>query len=46
MAGTPVGGVSVVLARLEALQQEYGEERYRPSPELRRRVREGRKLLS
>lgn len=39
-------GVKVVLERLEALQQEYGEERYRPSPELRRRVREGKKLLS
>jgi 3-hydroxybutyryl-CoA dehydrogenase len=35
-------GLAVVLARLEFLQQEYGEDRYRPSPLLRRMAREGR----
>jgi 3-hydroxybutyryl-CoA dehydrogenase len=39
-------GASVVLARLEALQAEYGEDRYRPSPLLRRRVRAGEPLLA
>jgi 3-hydroxybutyryl-CoA dehydrogenase len=39
-------GAPVVLARLEALQAEYGEDRYRPSPLLRRRVRDGRPLLA
>jgi 3-hydroxybutyryl-CoA dehydrogenase len=39
-------GPAVVLQRLEALQAEYGEERYRASPLLRRVVREGRRLLS
>jgi 3-hydroxybutyryl-CoA dehydrogenase len=39
-------GPAVILSRLEALQSEYGEDRYRPSPLLRRRVREGRALLS
>ena len=39
-------GAAAVLARLEALQAEYGEDRYRPSPLLRRRVRERRPLLS
>jgi 3-hydroxybutyryl-CoA dehydrogenase len=34
-------GLGTVLTRLEALQQEYGEDRYRPSPLLRRMVREG-----
>ena len=38
-------GPATVLATLEALQAEYGEERYRPSPLLRARVREGRPLL-
>ena len=37
-------GASTILDRLETLQAEYGEERYRPSPLLRRRVREGRPL--
>ena len=36
----------VILSRLTALQTEYGEERYRASPLLRRRVREGRPLLA
>ena len=39
-------GAAEILRRLEALQSEYGEDRYRPSPLLRRRVREGRALLS
>jgi 3-hydroxybutyryl-CoA dehydrogenase len=39
-------GAAEILRRLEALQQEYGEDRYRPSPLLRRRVRDGRKLRS
>ena len=37
-------GPAEVLRRLEALRDEYGEERYRPSPLLRQRVREGRPL--
>jgi 3-hydroxybutyryl-CoA dehydrogenase len=37
-------GVGNVLERLAALQEEYGEERYRPSPLLRRMVREGRRF--
>jgi 3-hydroxybutyryl-CoA dehydrogenase len=39
-------GPATVLARLEALQAEYGEDRYRPSPLLRRRVRAGEPLLA
>ena len=39
-------GASEILRRLEWLQAEYGEDRYRPSPLLRRCVREGRSLLS
>ncbi len=38
-------GPALVLQRLEALQAEYGEERYRASPLLRRVVREGGRLL-
>ncbi|MEO8621781.1 MAG: 3-hydroxyacyl-CoA dehydrogenase NAD-binding domain-containing protein [bacterium] len=38
-------GPAVVLSHLTALQAEYGEERYRASPLLRRRVLEGRSLL-
>jgi 3-hydroxybutyryl-CoA dehydrogenase len=34
-------GLENVLAKLEALFNEYGEDRYRPSPLLRRMVREG-----
>ncbi|HTL04209.1 MAG TPA: 3-hydroxyacyl-CoA dehydrogenase NAD-binding domain-containing protein [Gemmatimonadales bacterium] len=37
-------GLDVVLARLTHLQEEYGEPRYRPSPLLRRMVREGRQF--
>jgi len=37
-------GLAVVLARMEHLQEEYGETRYRPSPLLRRMVREGRQF--
>ena len=39
-------GLGRVLARLEALQAEYGEDRYRPSALLRRLVRDGRSLLA
>jgi 3-hydroxybutyryl-CoA dehydrogenase len=39
-------GLSRVLERLEALQAEYGEDRYRPSPLLRRMVREGRRFFA
>ena len=38
-------GPAIILHALEALQAEYGEDRYRPSPLLRARVREGRALL-
>lgn len=38
-------GVPQVLARLAALHEEYGEERYRPSPLLRRMAREGRRFF-
>ena len=38
-------GPGTVLATLERLQAEYGEERYRPSPLLRARVRDQRPLL-
>jgi 3-hydroxybutyryl-CoA dehydrogenase len=39
-------GAAAVLARLDALQAEYGDDRYRPSPLLRRRARDGRPLLA
>jgi 3-hydroxybutyryl-CoA dehydrogenase len=38
-------GPAAVLATLESLQQEYGEDRYRPSPLLRRVAKSGGKLL-
>lgn len=38
-------GAGEVLATLEALQDEYGEDRYRPSPLLRRTARSGGRLL-
>ena len=38
-------GPATILHTLEALQAEYGEDRYRPSPLLRSRVRDGRPLL-
>jgi len=34
-------GAATVLGRLELLQQEYGEDRYRASPLLRRLARSG-----
>ena len=39
-------GAGTVLARLEALQAEYGEDRYRPSPLLRTLAREHRSALA
>ena len=39
-------GLDQILDRLIALQAEYGEDRYRPSPLLRRMVREGRRFCS
>ena len=39
-------GAAAVLARLEALQAEYGDDRYRASSLLRRRVRAGEPLLA
>jgi 3-hydroxybutyryl-CoA dehydrogenase len=39
-------GPPAILARLEQLQQDYGEERYRPSPLLQRRARDGARLAS
>jgi 3-hydroxybutyryl-CoA dehydrogenase len=39
-------GAGAVLATLEALQSEYGEDRYRPSPLLRRTAKSGGKLLT
>ena len=39
-------GPPAILGRLAALQAEYGEERYRASPLLRRRVLDGRSLLA
>jgi 3-hydroxybutyryl-CoA dehydrogenase len=38
-------GLSTALAQLEQLQAEYGEDRYRPSPLLRRMVRDGRRFF-
>jgi len=38
-------GAGQVLATVEALQAEYGEDRYRPSPLLRRTARQGGRLL-
>jgi len=45
LAWGDVIGAATILARLEALQAEYGEDRYRPSPYLRRVVRTGGTLL-
>jgi 3-hydroxybutyryl-CoA dehydrogenase len=39
-------GLDTVLARLEALHSEYGEDRYRPSALLRRMVAERRSFLA
>ena len=38
-------GLGHVLATLERLQAEYGEDRYRPSPLLRRMVRDGHRFF-
>ena len=38
-------GLARVLGWLERLQAEYGEDRYRPSPLLRRMARDGRGFL-
>ena len=35
-------GLEIVLEQLENLFEEYGEDRYRPSPLLKRMVKEGR----
>ena len=37
-------GIGVVHDRLSALQEEYGEDRYRPSPLLKRMQRDGRRF--
>ena len=39
-------GLERVLGRLERLHQEYGEDRYRPSPLLRRMARDGRRFFA
>lgn len=39
-------GVSKIHERLEALQDEYGDDRYRPSPLLKRMARDGRRFYS
>jgi 3-hydroxybutyryl-CoA dehydrogenase len=39
-------GAAEILRRLTALQVEYGEERYRASALLRRRIADGRPLLA
>jgi 3-hydroxybutyryl-CoA dehydrogenase len=38
-------GVRAVLQRLTAIHEEYGEDRYRPSPLLRRLAKEARRIL-
>jgi 3-hydroxybutyryl-CoA dehydrogenase len=39
-------GLDVVLAEIDRLRAEYEEDRYRPSPLLKRMVREGRKFFA
>lgn len=39
-------GLGRILDRLTSLQTEYGEDRYRPSPLLRRMVRDGKRFCS
>jgi 3-hydroxybutyryl-CoA dehydrogenase len=39
-------GLARILERLTELQEGYGEDRYRPSPLLRRMVREGKRFCS
>jgi len=38
-------GLDKVLAHLQALQEEYSEDRYRPSPLLKRMVKQGRRFF-
>jgi 3-hydroxybutyryl-CoA dehydrogenase len=38
-------GLSYVLHKLEELFNEYGEDRYRPNPLLRRMVKEGKSFF-
>ena len=38
-------GVRAVLQRITTLQDEYGDDRYRPSPSLRRMAKEARRIL-
>ena len=38
-------GIQNVLQQLEVLFEEYGEDRYRPSPMLKRMVREGKNFF-
>lgn len=39
-------GLAAVLTQLTALQTEYGEDRYRPSPMIKRMVREGKRFYT
>lgn len=39
-------GLDNVLKKLQSLFEEYGEDRYRPSPLLRRMVRDGKKFFA
>jgi 3-hydroxybutyryl-CoA dehydrogenase len=39
-------GLATVLERMESLQSEYGEDRYRPSPLLRRMARDGQQFFA
>lgn len=39
-------GLGFVVGQLDALQREYGEDRYRPSPLLRRMAQDGRRFYS
>jgi 3-hydroxybutyryl-CoA dehydrogenase len=43
--GTEIG-LARVLERMEALQAEYGEDRYRPSPLLRRMARDPKPVFA
>lgn len=38
-------GLDVILSRLDSMYQEYGEDRYRPSPLMRRMVKSGEKFF-
>ena len=38
-------GLDKVLKRLSAMYDEYGEDRYRPSPLMRRMAKEGKKFF-